>query len=177
MCIYGFEKFRPHFFLEAGCNPPPSRPSNLSGLQVEFGVKLILLESNFFSSFMKDKVWKKPNKCVFVLRGKVALVALAVWKTRFFFDNFSLLPYAEVPDIVEVCTCLLHALHHGSFRSTSTTSPKNKDSKRDLLNPLILRVEHWGESGCVIQTGKEVIQNTSHEVLHMSQNMERMDIP
>lgn len=79
----------------------------------------------------------------------------------------------EVPGIVEVCTCFLHALHHGSFRSTSATPKIQRTRKGNLLNPLVLRVEHWGESGCIIQNGKEIIRKTSHEVLHMSQNMEK----
>lgn len=59
------------------------------------------------------------------------------------------------------------------FQKHLSNSQIQRTQKGKLLNPLVLKVEHWGESGCIIKNWKEVIRKTSHEVLHMSQNMEK----
>lgn len=59
------------------------------------------------------------------------------------------------------------------FQKHLSNSQVQRTRKGNSLDPLVLRVEHWGESGCIIQNGKEIIRKTSHEVLHMSQNMEK----
>ena len=59
------------------------------------------------------------------------------------------------------------------FQKHLSNSQNTKDSKGEFIKSPCSEGGHWGESGCIIQNGKDVIRKTSHEVLHMSQNMEK----